>query len=263
MDNGSEGADSARRYECRTNCLSAVANVDVAVKKPGPPATNKKRRVAPTTASPTDDRTPPAGPILSTASSTTRITSPNPTVPMKEANAGGHSLTDKLAEQLFGDVRDSRPKPDSAAGLPARDLLLLPSDAPIAPAAATHAHAPVPRPQTDDQRRVSHTPAPRHEGYYPPHHSTPFAEPFTGYYGPSEHSPPSWMGPGVGWYPPGPGSGIHPSASGAPMGGPGHHPGYWPHGPPFPNPYGHYLQPGAPPSHRPQDNVPREHGGTT
>lgn len=167
-------------------------------------------------------------------------------------------MTDKLAEELFGDARHPTPnlKPDFAARPPPHGIQLLPSDIPIAP-------APAPRQQNEDQQRASHIQGSRHEGYYPTHHPTAYSEAHSGYYGPSERAPPNWnMGPGLGWYPPGPGSAlaVHPSAPGAPMGGLGHYPGYWPHGPPFPNPYGHYPQPSAPPIHRPEDNPPREHG---
>ncbi|KJA14941.1 hypothetical protein HYPSUDRAFT_208298 [Hypholoma sublateritium FD-334 SS-4] len=233
---------------------------DISTKKPAPSVTaNKKRRVTPTTAPAADDRTATAGPTASIAKSTTHITSAHLTVPAKDASAGGHSLTDKLAEQLFGNAHHSSLKPDSTASLPSPTIPLVPSDPSIAPAVA--ANAPATRQQNEDQQRVSHMQVPRHEGYYAPHHPVPFAESYGGYYGSSEHPPPSWnMGPGVGWYPAGPGSTVHPPASGAPMGGPGHHPGYWQRGHPFPNPYGHYLQPGAPPSHRPQENGSRENG---
>ncbi|KJA25424.1 hypothetical protein HYPSUDRAFT_199591 [Hypholoma sublateritium FD-334 SS-4] len=237
-----------------------ASTADISTKKSAPSVTaNKKCRVTPTTAPTADDRTATAGPTPSIAKSTARTTSANLTVPTKDISAGGHNLTDKLAEQLFGNAHRSSLKPDSAASLPSPTIPLVPSDPSIAPAVA--ANAPAPRQQNEDQQRVSHMQVPRHEGYYAPHHPVPFAESYNGYYGSSEHPPPSWnMGPGMGWYPAGPGSAVHPPASGGPMGGPGHHPGYWQRGPPFPNPYGHYLQPGAPPSHRPQDNGSREHG---
>lgn len=231
------------------------------MKKLARPTSNKKHRVTPATAPPADDLTPAATSSI-VGSTIIHIAPTNAAASTKEANTGRHSLTDKLAEQLFGDDRHSSPKPDSAASPHARGILLLPTDAPIAPVAA--ANTPAPRQQNEEHHRVSHmqvpqVAVPRHEGYYAPHHPAPFSD-YSGYYGPSEHPPPSWnVGPGLGWYPPGPGGAVHPSASGAPMGGPGH---YWPRGPPFPNPYGHYLQPGAPPSHRHQDNATREHGDT-